>query len=64
MVVKAFKPQQDARFDVPAVGPETVTAMRATRCVALAVEAGKAILLDREALAAEADGAGIAVEGF
>ena len=63
VVVKAFKPQQDARFDVPAVGPETVTAMQAARCIALAVEAGKAILLDREALAAEADRAGIAVEG-
>src|SRR5438309_4227167 len=64
VVVKAFKPQQDPRFDVPAVGPETVAAMQAGRCVALAVEAGKAILLDREAMAAAADRAGIAVEGL
>ena len=63
VVVKAFKPQQDPRFDVPAVGPETVAAMRAARCAALAIEAGKALVLDREALASAADDAGIAVEG-
>jgi UDP-2,3-diacylglucosamine hydrolase len=63
VVVKAFKPQQDPRFDVPAVGPETIAAMRAVRCAALAIEAGKALVLDREALAAAADDAGIAVEG-
>jgi DUF1009 family protein len=64
VVVKAFKPQQDARFDVPAVGPETIAAMQAARCAALALEAGKAVVLDREALAAAADRAGIAVEGI
>jgi UDP-2,3-diacylglucosamine hydrolase len=64
VVVKAFKPQQDARFDVPAVGPETVAAMQAARCSALAIEAGKAVVLDREALAAAADRTGIAVEGM
>ena len=63
VVVKAFKPQQDARFDAPTIGPETVAAMKAARCVALAVEAGKALVLDREVLAAAADRAGIAVEG-
>ena len=63
VVVKAFKPQQDARFDVPAVGPETVAAMQAARCAALALEARKAVVLDRRALASAADRAGIAVEG-
>ena len=64
VVVKAFKPQQDPRFDVPAVGPETVAAMQAGRCAALALEAGKAVVLDRAALASAADRAGIAVEGI
>ncbi len=63
VVVKAFKPRQDPRFDVPAVGPDTIAAMESARCVALAVEAGKAVVLDRDALAAAADRAGIAVEG-
>ena len=52
------------RFDVPAVGPQTLTAMEAARCSALVVEAGKTLLLDREELLAAADRAGIAVEGF
>jgi DUF1009 family protein len=64
VVVKAMKPRQDLRFDVPAVGPETIAAMQAARCSALAVEAGTALVLDREAVAAAADRAGIAVEGF
>jgi len=64
VVVKAFKPRQDERFDAPAVGPETVAALQAARCAALAVEAGKAVVLDREAMAAAADRAGIAVEGL
>ncbi|MFL5312537.1 MAG: LpxI family protein [Myxococcales bacterium] len=64
VVAKAFKPQQDPRFDVPAVGPDTVAAMQAARCAALALEAGKAVVLDREAFAAAADRAGIAVEGI
>lgn len=63
VVVKAFKPQQDARFDVPAVGPETIAAMRAASCAALAIEAGRAVVLDRDVLASAADDAGIAVEG-
>jgi DUF1009 family protein len=63
VVVKAFKPRQDARFDTPAVGPGTIAAMKAARCAALALEPGKALLLDRAAIAEAADRAGIAVEG-
>jgi len=62
-VVKARKPQQDDRFDAPAVGPRTVDALVAAGCSALAIEAGAALVLDREEMAAAADGAGIAVEG-
>jgi len=64
VVVKSAKPQQDLRFDVPAVGPDTLTAMEAARCSALCIEAGKTILLDRDELVARADRAGIAIEGF
>jgi UDP-2,3-diacylglucosamine hydrolase len=63
VVVKAFKPRQDPRFDVPTVGPDTIAAMESARCAALVVEAGKAVVLDRDALAAAADRAGVAVEG-
>ncbi|GAC1552988.1 MAG: UDP-2,3-diacylglucosamine diphosphatase LpxI [Myxococcales bacterium] len=63
VVVKVQKPTQDERFDLLAVGPKTVAALRAAGCSALAVEAGRALVLDRPALTAAADAAGIAVEG-
>ncbi|HUJ27480.1 MAG TPA: UDP-2,3-diacylglucosamine diphosphatase LpxI [Myxococcales bacterium] len=64
LVVKGRKPQQDDRFDVPAVGPRTIAALAAAECSALAVEAGASLVLDREELAQAADEAGIAVEGI
>jgi UDP-2,3-diacylglucosamine hydrolase len=64
VVVKARKPQQDDRFDVPAVGPRTVEACSAAGCSALAIEAGSTLVLDRAELIAKADRAGIAVEGI
>ncbi len=63
VVVKVSKPHQDLRFDVPAVGVETVKAMREIGGAVLAVEAGKTILLEKEKLLREADAGGIAVVG-
>jgi DUF1009 family protein len=63
VVVKVQKPTQDLRFDLPAVGPGTVAALRSAGCSALAVEAGRTVVIDREDLVAAADAAGIAVEG-
>lgn len=61
VVVKVSKPQQDLRFDVPAVGPDTVAAMRAVGAVALALEAGKTLMIDKPELLQEAEQAGISV---
>jgi UDP-2,3-diacylglucosamine hydrolase len=63
VVVKASKPQQDLRFDVPAVGPDTIRIMREEKGAVLAVEAGKTILLEKDELLREADRAGIVVVG-
>ena len=63
VVVKARKPQQDDRFDAPAVGPKTIEAMAAASCSALVIEAGASLVLDRAELAEKAERAGIAVEG-
>ncbi|MEZ5364458.1 MAG: UDP-2,3-diacylglucosamine diphosphatase LpxI [Bryobacterales bacterium] len=63
-VVKRAKPNQDMRFDVPVIGPTTIRKMRAANATALAVEAGKTLLIDRDELLAEADTAKIAVWGF
>jgi DUF1009 family protein len=64
VVAKAVKPQQDRRFDLPAVGPDTVEAMRQARCRVLAVEAGATLVMDREEMVRRADQAGIAVLGI
>ena len=63
VVVKVSKPQQDLRFDVPAVGVETIRLLRELKGTVLAVEAGKTILLEKDALIATAESAGIAVVG-
>ena len=62
-VVKVAKPQQDPRFDVPAIGVETVRALASGKGGLLAVEAGATLLLQREALIREADAAGIVLLG-
>jgi hypothetical protein len=61
--VKVAKPQQDPRFDVPAVGLGTLRALAAGRGAVLAVEAGRTLLLEREAVLREAERAGIALLG-
>ena len=61
VVVKVSKPQQDLRFDVPAVGVETITALSQVGGAVLAIEAGKAILIEKNELLRVADASGIAV---
>jgi DUF1009 family protein len=62
-VVKVARPQQDPRFDLPTVGPETIAVLAEARAAALAVEAGATLVLEREATVAAAVAAGIAVLG-
>jgi DUF1009 family protein len=63
VVVKAGGPKQDRRFDLPVVGPETVQRLRDARAACLAVEAGTTLLLDRDAVIAAADAAGLCLIG-
>jgi hypothetical protein len=64
VVVKASKPGQDLRFDVPAVGPQTIELMSEVGARVLAVEAGRTLLLERDRLLASANAAGIVVLAF
>jgi DUF1009 family protein len=64
VVVKRCKPQQDLRFDLPAVGPRTIDIMASVSASVLAVEAGRTIILDREVTLKKAQAAGIAVVGM
>jgi DUF1009 family protein len=63
VVVKAARPRQDERFDLPAAGPRTLRAMAEVGARVLALEAGRTLLLDREETVAIADRAGIALAG-
>jgi DUF1009 family protein len=64
VVVKRSKPQQDLRFDLPAVGPRTIEVMVSVKASVLAVEAGRTILLDREITLDKAKSARIAIVGI
>ena len=64
VVVKVSKPRQDMRFDVPVVGLKTIEVMRRSNATALAIDAGRTLLFEREALIAAATEAGIAIQAF
>ncbi|MCG6892423.1 MAG: UDP-2,3-diacylglucosamine diphosphatase LpxI [Desulfobacteraceae bacterium] len=64
VVVKACKPNQDRRFDMPAVGAQTVATMAEAGATALAVECGQAVVFDRQDMIGLADRHGIAVVGI
>ena len=63
VVVKVSKPQQDLRFDVPAVGPETVRVCMQAGVAVLALEAGKTLLLDKADLIQEAERGDLCIVG-
>ena len=60
-VVKLAKPNQDLRFDVPVIGLPTVHLMARLNVTALAIEARKTLMMDREELLKEANASGIAI---
>jgi DUF1009 family protein len=63
-VVKVAKPRQDPRFDVPTIGPDTMATLIECGAGALAVEAGRTVILDRESVARGADEHGISIVGI
>jgi len=62
-VIKVAKPTQDMRFDVPVVGVATISAMRAAGADAMAIDAGKTLILDGDAFVRAADDAGMVIVG-
>ena len=66
VVVKTAKPNQDVRFDVPAVGMKTLESMISSNCKVLAMEAKRTIFVEQEVVLHKANELGIvicAVEG-
>ena len=51
MLVKVSKPNQDFRFDVPVIGPQTIETCAAAGVTGITIEAGKTLLLEKEKVA-------------
>ncbi|MBT3350737.1 MAG: UDP-2,3-diacylglucosamine diphosphatase LpxI [Nitrospinaceae bacterium] len=64
VVCKVARPDQDARYDIPTVGPATLKVVKEGGASILVVEAGATFLIDKEALIKDADAAGIALAGW
>jgi hypothetical protein len=50
VAVKVAKPSHDMRFDIPCVGPQTLETCAAVKISVLAVEAGKTLVLEQDAI--------------
>jgi DUF1009 family protein len=60
-VVKIAKPNQDMRFDVPVIGVQTIEVMRTASATCLAIDSGKCLLLDGDAIIQAANGGKISI---
>jgi DUF1009 family protein len=63
-VIKVSRPQQDMRFDLPVIGPRTLEVMKECAVSALAVDAGKTLIIDKPRVLESAGRAGLTVVGF
>ena len=63
VLVKALKPTQDAKTDLPVIGIDTVRRCAAMGLAGIALEAGKSLILGKDDIAAEADRLGLFVIG-
>ncbi|MEK1896953.1 MAG: LpxI family protein [Rhizobium sp.] len=64
VLVKLCKPQQDIRADLPSIGISTIENLRQAGLAGVAVEAGRSLILERDAVIKAADEAGIFVCGL
>lgn len=60
-LIKVAKPNQDERFDVPTVGPQTIENLARHGGKVLVVEAGKTLVIEREKMTELADRLGVVV---
>lgn len=64
VLLKRPKPIQDRRIDLPTIGPATLEGVARAGLAGIAVEAGGALVMQRESLVAKADALGLFVFGF
>lgn len=63
VLVKAAKPEQDMRFDVPVIGPGTIEVARECRLRAIGLETGRTLVLEQPRTFAAAEAASITIVG-
>ena len=63
VIVKVAKPNQDMRFDVPVIGQETISVAAEAKIRVIALEAGRTLLLEKDAVILAAQRAKITVLG-
>jgi DUF1009 family protein len=63
VLIKAPKPQQDRRIDLPTIGPATIEKAAAAGLAGIAVMAGETLLAERERAIAMADEKGLFLFG-
>lgn len=63
VLVKLAKPQQDNRYDLPTIGPETVRSAAESGLRGIAVHAGRSLIVERETTLQLAEAAGVFVVG-
>ena len=61
VVVKVGRPDQDMRFDLPVVGPDTVAALEEAGATALGLDADQTLMLERDRVMMTADRLGLAI---
>ena len=63
-LVKAARRREHMKFDVPVIGPDTITVMQSSKTTALAVTAGLTLMLDRDEILKRANDAKITIIGY
>jgi DUF1009 family protein len=63
-LVKGSRRRKHLLFDVPVAGPQTIAVMQETGTTAMAVDAGRTLLLDRDEMLAAANEAGVVIVGL
>lgn len=64
VLVKALKPAQDRKTDLPVIGVATVRNVASAGLAGIAIEAGRSLLINRRGIVEAADAAGIFVMAF
>jgi DUF1009 family protein len=63
-LVKVSRRRKHMLYDVPVAGPQTIDVMRETGATAMALDAGRTLLIDREEMLARADLADVTIVGY